>query len=209
LDKSVRFSGGDSPAPTKETSTNSEASVSPPSSPTAPVNRSPRSLKRAQQKAAKVKQKKRWERKIGKHVTAPSIPKCQEALQKIKAILRPLQPDGKAHQPFVGDKLLRFWLELMELFLRIYTSPHMLGDPRYTAHMPWKLAARKAAELRNRGKYTSERLCKWTREFLSNCRGSTRDTQPNKHATRTTVTCGGGGVDGDEVVRVTRVAGKV
>jgi hypothetical protein len=128
-----------------------------------PIKNTPRSRKRAQQRAKERQRKVDPTRHARTRVAAPDRKACEEALEDVRAILHPRRKNGKGHKPFAGDDLLRFRLELMETLLALYVADDFIPGVGW---MGWQASSMMAARMRGCGKKKAASAREWTRAFL-------------------------------------------
>ncbi|TFY74907.1 hypothetical protein EWM64_g9104 [Hericium alpestre] len=98
-------------------------------------------------------------------IPAPPREECEAALVQIGSILRPPRDNGLGHKAFDGDELTRTRLLMMEMLLRMYSSPPLLKS---LAMVGWIEASWDVAHLHGKSTHTAKRLRQWTRAFLKN-----------------------------------------
>jgi hypothetical protein len=129
------------------------------------IKNSPRSRKRARQKANRQQRQFNPTHRGGTRVPAPNRDICVSALDDVQALLRPRRKNGKGHKPFDGDDLLRNRLELMRLFLSLYVTEDVIPG---TGWLGWQQSSLLAVKMRGGGKTQAESVRQWTRDFLAN-----------------------------------------
>ena len=87
----------------------------------------------------------------------PDIKEAYSALEDITNILRPKRKNGIGHLPFNGDELLRERLQMMQMFLHVYTGK---------TH-GWIAASKHVAYLHRLHDATAKNLRKWTHAFMA------------------------------------------